>query len=92
MDTHSARTKEGWKRIRGRKRIGRNLGGEEGEMQADGELYTAAKLHYPAAGGLRRRNGGPDMMACGGGAKPKGAVKITLRGHFSFLRGGGGGE
>ena len=62
-------------------------------MQADGELYTAAKLHYPAAGGLRRRNGGGrDMMARGGGAKPKGAVKITLRGHFSFLRGGGGGE
>ena len=62
-------------------------------MHAVGELYTAAKLHYPAAGGLRRRRkGGRDMMARGGGAKPKGAVKITLRGHFSFLRGGGGGE
>ena len=70
-------------------------------MHTKNELYTAAKSHYPATHGgpgtaLQppapygwRQRGGRDMMARGRSVKPKGVVKITLRGHFSF-RGGGG--
>ena len=94
MDTRRVRGREGGEEDTGgenggRKRIGRK------EMHTKNELYTAAKSHFPATGCRRRLppedgDGGRDMMARGRSVKPKGVVKITLRGHFSFLGGGGG--